>query len=384
MIFDLDADRVRNRPGIKWGREGPDVLAAWVADMDVELPKVVLDAVRERIDSGGLGYDFYDQPIPVLRVFAERMQTAFGWTVDPLDVVRVHDVIQGLELSITHLTEPGDGIIFQTPAYPPFFSSVEGHGRRVVPNPLIESGDGWRLDLDHFEAVASAPDVTAAILCQPHNPCGMVLDADDIAAVVGIAERHDLVLISDEIHCDLVYEPRRHVPVASVSDLAAERTVTVTAATKSFNMAGLRMAFLHSASQRYGPVVKKIPKRLIGGIGILGQVATIAGWTQANDWLDELRSGLDQNRRLLADLLAERLPEVRYRPPDATYLAWLDCRALGLGDDPASVFLGKGRVYLNSGLDFGPEGAGYVRLNFATSPAMLDEATTRMAAALTR
>ena len=384
MIFDLDAERVRNRPGIKWGREGPDVLAAWVADMDVELPKVVLDAVRERIDSGGLGYDFYDQPIPVLRVFAERMQTAFGWTVDPLDVVRVHDVIQGLELSITHLTEPGDGIIFQTPAYPPFFSSVEGHGRRVVPNPLIEHDDGWRLDLDHFETVASAPDVTAAILCQPHNPCGMVLDADDIAAVVGIAERHDLVLISDEIHCDLVYEPRRHVPVASVSDLATERTVTVTAATKSFNMAGLRMAFLHSASQRYGPVVKKIPKRLIGGIGILGQVATIAGWTQANDWLDELRSGLDQNRRLLAGLLADRLPEVRYRPPDATYLAWLDCGALGLGDDPASVFLGKGRVYLNSGLDFGPEGAGYVRLNFATSPAMLDEATTRMAAALTR
>lgn len=384
MIFDLDAERVRNRPGIKWGREGPDVLAAWVADMDVELPKVVLDAVRERIDSGGLGYDFYDQPIPVLRVFAERMQTAFGWTVDPLDVVRVHDVIQGLELSITHLTEPGDGIIFQTPAYPPFFSSVEGHGRRVVPNPLIEHDGGWRLDLDHFETVASAPDVTAAILCQPHNPCGMVLDADDIAAVVDIAERHDLVLISDEIHCDLVYEPRRHVPVASVSDLAAERTVTVTAATKSFNMAGLRMAFLHSASQRYGPLVKKIPKRLIGGIGILGQVATIAGWTQANDWLDELRSGLDQNRRLLADLLAERLPEVRYRPPDATYLAWLDCRALGLGDDPASVFLGKGRVYLNSGLDFGPEGAGYVRLNFATSPAMLDEATTRMATALTR
>ena len=384
MIFDLDSERVRNRPGIKWGREGPDVLAAWVADMDVELPAVVLDAVRERIDSGGLGYDFYDQPIPVLRVFAERMGAAFGWQVDPLDVVRVHDVIQGLELAITYLTEPGDGIIFQTPAYPPFFSSVEGHGRRVVPNPLIGRDDGWRFDLDHFESVASAPDVTAVILCQPHNPCGMVLDADDIAAVIDIAERHDLVVISDEIHCDLVYAPRRHIPVASVSEPAPERTVTVTAATKSFNMAGLRMAFLHSASSRYGPVIKKIPKRLIGGIGILGQVATIAGWTEALDWLDELVAGLDANRHLLAELLAERLPEVRYRPPDATYLAWMDCRELGLGDDPASVFLGQGRVYLNSGLDFGPEGAGHVRLNFATSPAMLDEATARMAKAIGR
>ena len=384
MIFELDAERVRNRPGIKWGREGPDVLAAWVADMDVELPAVVLDAVRERIDSGGLGYDFYDQPIPVLRVFAKRMGEAFGWQVDPLDVVRVHDVIQGLELAITSCTEPGDGVIFQTPAYPPFFSSVEGHGRRVVPNPLIRHDDSWRLDLDHFESVASAPDVTAVILCQPHNPCGMVLDADDIAAVIDIAERHDLVVISDEIHCDLVYAPRRHIPVASVSELASERTVTVTAATKSFNMAGLRMAFLHSASSRYGPIVKKIPKRLIGGIGILGQVATIAGWTEALDWLDELVAGLDSNRRLLAELLAERLPEVRYRPPDATYLAWMDCRELGLGDDPASVFLGRGRVYLNSGLDFGPEGAGHVRLNFATSPAMLDEATARMAKAIGR
>ena len=384
MIFDLDAERVRNRPGIKWGREGPDVLAAWVADMDVELPAVVLDAVRERIDSGGLGYDFYDQPIPVLRVFAKRMGEAFGWQVDPVDVVRVHDVIQGLELAITCCTEPGDGVIFQTPAYPPFFSSVEGHGRRVVPNPLIRHDDGWQLDLDHFESVAAAADVTAVILCQPHNPCGMVLDADDIAAVIDIAERHDLVVISDEIHCDLVYAPRRHIPVASVSELASERTVTVTAATKSFNMAGLRMAFLHSASSRYGPIIKNIPKRLIGGIGILGQVATIAGWTEALDWLDELVAGLDSNRRLLAELLAERLPEVRYRPPDATYLAWMDCSELGLGDDPASVFLGRGRVYLNSGLDFGHEGAGHVRLNFATSPAMLDEATARMAKAIGR
>lgn len=384
MIFDLDSERVRNRPGIKWGRQGPDVLAAWVADMDLEMPDVVLDAVRERIDSGGLGYDFYDKPILVLDVFAKRMGAAFGWEVDPADTLRVHDVIQGLELAITQLTAPGDGIIFQTPAYPPFFSSVEGHGRRVVANPLIRGDDGWRLDLDHFDAVAAAPDVTAVIICQPHNPCGMVLDADEVATVVDIAERHDLVVISDEIHCDLVYAPRRHIPVASVSDLARERTVTVTAATKSFNMAGLRMAFLHSASQRYRPVITAIPKRLIGGIGILGQVATVAGWTEGLDWLDELVTGLDKNRHLLADLLAQRLPEIRYRPPDATYLAWLDCSELGLEDDPADVFLKQGQVYLNSGLDFGPEGANHVRINFATSPAMLDDATARMAKAIGR
>ena len=148
MIFDLDTDRVRNRPGIKWGRQGPDVLAAWVADMDLELPDVVLDAVKARIDTGGLGYDFYDKPIPVLDVFVKRMGEAFGWQVEGADTVRVHDVIQGLELAITYCTKPGDGIIFQTPAYPPFFSSVEGHGRRVVPDPLICDDNGWRLDLE--------------------------------------------------------------------------------------------------------------------------------------------------------------------------------------------------------------------------------------------
>ncbi len=348
------------------------------------MPAPVLAALRERIDSGGLGYDFYDQPIPVLDVFAKRMGEAFGWQVDSSDTVRVHDVIQGLELAITACTKPGEGIIFQTPAYPPFFSSVEGHGRRVVANPLVRHDAGWRLDVDHLDAVAAAPDVTAVIVCQPHNPCGVVLDADDIEALIDVAERRDLVVISDEIHCDLVYPPMRHLPVASASDLAAQRTVTVTAATKSFNMAGLRMAFLHSASARYGPVVQAIPKRLIGGIGILGQVATVAGWTEALDWLDELVTGLDHNRHLLAELLAERLPEVRYRPPDATYLAWLDCRELGLGDDPAAAFLEHGKVYLNSGLDFGPEGAGHVRLNFATSPQMLDEITARMAEALGR
>ncbi len=360
------------------------MVAAWVADMDVEMPPAVLDAVRQRIASGGLGYDFYDPPITVLDVFAQHMSEAFGWQVDPGDVVRVHDVIQGLELAITRCTQPGDGIIFQTPAYPPFFSSVEGHGRRVVPNPLKRHDSGWQLDLDHLESAASAPDVTALILCQPHNPCGLVLDADDISAVIGIAEQHDLVVISDEIHCDLVYAPKRHSPVASVSELASQRTVTVTAATKSFNMAGLRMAFLHSASTRYGPIIASIPKRLIGGIGILGQVATIAGWTEALDWLEELLAGLDSNRRLLAELLGERLPEVLYRPPDATYLAWLDCRALELGNDPAAAFLDRGQVYLNSGLDFGPQGAGHVRLNFATSPEMLDEATARMAKVVNR
>jgi cystathionine beta-lyase len=186
-------------------------------------------------------------------------------------------------------------------------------------------------------------------------------------------------VVSDEIHCDLVFEPLRHIPAASISELASERTVTITAATKTFNMAGLRMAFVHTASERYGPQLKEISTRMLGGINGLGQIATVAGWEHGDDWISELVAGLDHNRHLLFDLLAEQLPGVRYRLPQATYLSWLDCRELDLGENPAEIFLSRCQVALNSGLDFGSEGAGHVRLNFATSPEMLTMIVERMA-----
>jgi len=382
VIFDLNLDRVRNRPGIKWERHGNDVLSAWVADMDVEVPDFIKEAVIERIEVGGLGYGFYDEPIPVLEAFKSRMDTAFGWNVDTEDVMRVHDVIQGLEWVLHTLTPPGSEIVVQTPVYPPFYSSVEGTGRGWVANPLLENEDGWALDFDHLDEVAARDNVSALLLCHPHNPCGYVMTAADLAQIIEIAERNNLLVISDEIHCDLVYSPHRHVPTASISELAAQRTVTLTAATKTFNMAGLRMAFIHSSSRQYSPQLKEIRPRMIGGINGLGQVATVAGWEEGDAWIADLVEGLDHNRHLLAELLREHLPQIRYRPPQATYLSWLDCRELGLGDDPAEIFMSRGKVALNSGLDFGIEGTGYVRLNFATSPEMLTMIVERMASAV--
>jgi len=379
MIFDLDLERVRNRPGIKWERHGSDVLSAWVADMDVEVPQFIKDAVMSRIESGGLGYGFYDEPIPVLEAFKNRMQKAFNWEIQTSEVLRVHDVIQGLEWVIRTLTPDGSGIVVQTPVYPPFYSTIEASGRHWVSNPLIETEEGWALDFDHLESIAADPDVSTLLLCHPHNPCGLVMTREDLARIVDIAERNDLLVISDEIHCDLVFAPLRHIPAASISELASERTVTITAATKTFNMAGLRMAFVHTASERYGPQLKEIPTRMLGGINGLGQIATVAGWEHGDDWISELVAGLDHNRHLLFDLLAEQLPGVRYRLPQATYLSWLDCRELDLGENPAEIFLSRCQVALNSGLDFGPEGAGHVRLNFATSPEMLNMIVERMA-----
>lgn len=382
MIFDLNLDRVRNRPGIKWERHGNDVLSAWVADMDVEVPDFIKQAVIERIEVGGLGYGFYDEPIPVLEAFKSRMNTAFGWNVETEDVMRVHDVIQGLEWVLHTLTPPGSEIVVQTPVYPPFYSSVEGIGRKWVANPLLESEKGWALDFDHLAEVAKGDNVSALLLCHPHNPCGYVMTPADLAQIIEIADANNLLVISDEIHCDLVYSPHRHVPTASISELAAQRTVTLTAATKTFNMAGLRMAFIHSSSRQYSPQLNEIRPRMIGGINGLGQVATVAGWEKGDAWIAELVAGLDHNRHLLSELLKEHLPEIRYRPPQATYLSWLDCRELDLGDDPAETFMSRGKVALNSGLDFGIEGTGHVRLNFATSPEMLTMIVERMASAV--
>ena len=308
MIFDLNLERVRNRPGIKWERHGSDVLSAWVADMDVEVPDFIKEAVVERINEGGLGYGFYDEPIPVLEAFKSRMSNAFDWNVETDDVLRVHDVIQGLEWVLDTLTPPGSGIVVQTPVYPPFYSSVEGTGRTWVANPLMETEDGWALDFDHLDEVAAQGNVSALLLCHPHNPCGYVMTPTDLAQIIEIADRNDLLVISDEIHCDLVYSPHRHVPAASISDLAAQRTVTLTAATKTFNMAGLRMAFVHSSSQQYSPQLKEIRPRMIGGINGLGQVATVAGWEQGDAWIAELVDGLDHNRHLLSELLSQHLP----------------------------------------------------------------------------
>ena len=382
MIFDLNLDRVRSRPGIKWERHGNDVLAAWVADMDLEVPDFIKEAIIERIEVGGLGYGFYDEPIPVLEAFKSRMDTAFGWAVDTEDVMRVHDVIQGLEWVLQTLTPPGSEIVVQTPVYPPFYSSVEGTGRNWVANPLLENEEGWALDFDHLAEVAARENVSALLLCHPHNPCGYVMTPADLAQIIEIADRNNLLVISDEIHCDLVYAPHQHVPTASVSELASERTVTLTAATKTFNMAGLRMAFIHSASKQYAPQLREIRPRMIGGINGLGQVATVAGWEKGEAWIASLVEGLDHNRNLLAELLSAQLPQIRYRPPQATYLAWLDCRELGLGDNPAEIFMSRGKVALNSGLDFGVEGKGHVRLNFATSPEMLTMIVERMAVAV--
>jgi cystathionine beta-lyase len=378
---DLDLPALQARTGAKWSRYGPDVLPLWVADMDLPLPAPVRAALDRVLDGGDLGYPDWIGGNPLADVFAGRMQARFGWAVDADRVVTLTDVVQGIEVAVHLATEPGDAVLVQTPVYPPFLGAVTNQGRRLVESPLVQTASGWIVDPDHLRSVVAAERPPLMLLCHPHNPTGRLFDADELGLIADVAAEFDMVVVSDEIHADLVYGDAKFLPFASVSDNAAARTVTMTSATKAFNLASIRTAVAHLGSDRVREAWQQLPSHLLGSVSLLGVEATLAAWTAGDEWLADVLAQLDANRHRLGELLDEHLPAVGYHVPEATYLAWLDCRSLGLGDDPAAFFLEQAKVALNEGPRFGAPGNGFARLNFACSTAVLDEAVRRMARA---
>ncbi|MEY2975267.1 MAG: hypothetical protein RIR49_1687 [Actinomycetota bacterium] len=365
----LDLARVAGRPGVKWGLH-PGRLAAWVADMDFPVAPAITDRLRTLIDEGSLGYpNWGGKPSPAARLFVDRMADRFGWGID---VDRVHDladVVQGVRLAVGMLTDPGDAIVLHLPAYHPFLHTLRDMGRRLVAAPF---------DLDELADVLRRERPRAMILCHPQNPTGHVFDRDELTRLAALAGEHDLVVISDEIHSDLVHAPATHIPFASISPEAQARTITVTSASKAFNLAGLRWAVMHVGVERFDSELRSYPDHWFGEANVLGVEAAVGAWTDGDEWLGAVMTVLDENRHRLVDLLAEHLPDVRYEPPMATYLGWLDCSALGGGDAPHEIFRKRG-VEVSPGLQFGEIGAGHVRLNFATSPAILERIVRTMA-----
>ena len=317
-------------------------------------------------------------------VFCERMEDRFGWRPDPLRVEILSEVVQGMYLAIEAYSDPGQGVVVQTPIYPPFLGSIRDTGRRLVDNPMRLSTKGIDFDLDGLEATLD-PDCRLLLFCNPHNPSGRVYERTELERVAELAVQHDLVVVSDEIHGDLVYEGRHHIPIATLGPEIARRTVTLTSASKAFNIPGLRTAVAHFGSpelqRRFNTIV---PRHARGGIGLLGLDASIAAWRWAQPWLDEVLSYLSTNRDVAEQALLERLPEIRFLRPEATFLAWLDCTALGLEEAPAAHFLRHGRVALSQGEFFGEHWKGFARLNLATSRTILLEAIERMAKAVGR
>ncbi|MCZ7373658.1 MalY/PatB family protein [Micromonospora sp. WMMC250] len=374
----LTIGQLRQRTSLKWREYPDDVLPLWVAEMDVPLAEPVARAITDAVARGDTGYTAGTAYPQALAEFAHRR---WGW--DGLAVERttlVPDVMHGVVEVLRLVTDVGDAVVVNCPVYPPFYDFVTHAGRRIVEAPL---GEDLRIDLgaleDAFRRARAGGRPAAYLLCNPHNPTGVLHTAAEMAAVAGLADQHGVRVVADEIHAPVVVGGAQFTPYLSVP--GAENGLSLMSASKGWNLAGLRGALLIAGPAAAGDLAR-IPFEASVSTSHLGVIAHTAALRDGGDWLDAVLAGLDDNRRLLAALLAEHLPVVRYQPGQATYLAWLDCRALGLGDDPASVFLDRGRVALNPGTAFGTGGGGHVRLNLATAPELITEAVRRMAAAV--
>ena len=371
---------LRSRTGEKWTQFDEDVLPLWVADMDFEVADPIRRALQRALDTGDLGYPWHPQPTAIPGLFADRMQRLYGWHVDPRRVELVTEVVQAMYVAVHQLTEPGDGIIVQRPIYPPFVGLVEKLGRTLVDNALREAEVSYLLDVDLLREQAQHAKIL--LLCNPHNPTGRVMRREELQAIGDIAVEHDLVIVSDEIHQELVYPGAAHVPIASLSPEVEARTITIASTSKAFNIAGLRCAVTHFGSHDLRRRFLDFPRHLRGGLNSLGILATEAAWAHSDPWLEDVRAYLLANRDFTAEFVRSEMPGVPHTRPEATYLAWLDCRELELPMPPAKFFLEHARVGLSEGTTFGPMGEGFCRLNFSTSRAILEDALGRMAKAL--
>jgi cystathionine beta-lyase len=378
-----DFDRVIDRRCSdcdKWRRYGADVLPLWVADMDFVSPEPVLRALHERVDHGIFGYG--TEPPELRQVVVERLARLYGWQVDPQALVFVPGVVTGFNMACRAVTSPGEGALVQTPVYPPILKAPANARLTCDEMELSLQPDGrYTIDFAAFEE-AITDRTRIFILCNPHNPVGRVFRREELERMAEICLRHDLVICSDEIHCDLLFQESRHVPIASLDPEVAERTITLIAPSKTYNIAGLHcsVAIIQNAELR--AQFKAAGAGLVPGVDVLGYVAGLAAYCYGEPWLEEVLCYLEANRDWLLQAVAAQLPGVRMGKPEGTYLAWLDCRQAAIPGNPYEFFLDKAKVGLSDGQDFGQGGAGFVRLNFGCPRATLAEALDRMQAAL--
>jgi cystathionine beta-lyase len=378
----FDFDRIparRDSDSNKWRKFPPDVLPLGVADMDFASPPAVVAALRARVEHGFFGY-LTEQP-ELREVVAERVTKRYGWRVTPEAVMPVPGVIAGFNLAIRALTTPGDGLLVQTPVYPPILRAAGNHGLTRDGHPLTRGADG-RYTVDaHTFAGAIQPRTRAFLLCNPHNPVGRLFERRELEAMAETCLRRDLWIIADEIHGDLLFDGRQHVPMATLAPEVEQRTITLLAPSKTFNVPGLKCAAAVVPNPALRERLTAAVSDLVPKLNVLGHTAAVAAYREGDAWLEALLRYLEANRDFLVREVRARLPGVRVAAPDATYLAWLDCRETGL-DDPYAFFLERARVALNDGRTFGPGGEGFVRLNFGCPRALLAEAVARMAVAL--
>ncbi|MCC6135283.1 MAG: PatB family C-S lyase [Candidatus Contendobacter sp.] len=373
----------RGTDSLKWQRYGA-ALPLWVADMDFTAPQPVLTALHQRIDHGIFGYGA--PPDTLTETLCARMADLYQWTVTPEQIVYLPGLVCGLNIACRAVGEPGDAVLVQTPIYPPFLSAPLYQDRQLITAELTVENRNGRLFYTFDDAVfakAISPETRLFILCHPHNPVGRSFSIDELSRLADICEQHDLVICSDEIHCDLLLDGQRHSPFATLSPEIAQRCITLMAPSKTFNIAGLGASFAIIQNPELRQRFKHAMRGIVPDVNVIALTAALAAYQHGSDWLQQLLPYLATNREVLMNYVDQHLPGIHITKPEATYLAWLDCREAGIAGNPHEFFIQNAGVAMNDGATFGPSSEGFIRLNFGCPRATLLDGLERMRVALT-
>lgn len=372
-------DELRTHRSEKWREFPNDVLPLPVAEMDFPVAKPIRDLLLEMVSRSDLGYL---GPIPeVALAFEGFAKRRWNWALDPNQVHIVTDVGVGVVEVLRLFTGPGDRVLINTPVYHNFNTWIRETNLERIDVPFVHDGEKWNLDLVAVES-AYRGGVKAHLLCNPHNPIGFVYSKSELVKIAEMAKEYSVIVISDEIHGPLTYSEATFTPFLSLGEAAESVGIVVTAASKAWNIAGLKCAIVLSQNEKMNALLGRLPIATHYRASLLGGFATAAAYAEGEEWLDGLLKTLDSNRYFLRDLLEKKIPQIKYQVPQCTYLAWLDLEALNLGRNPSQTFLDRGRVALSPGKAFSPQTPNYARLNFATSPEILTEAVNRMVVAI--
>jgi len=374
----MNFDKIVNRrlsDSIKWNKEDEDVLPLWVADMDFPVPEPVLIELQKRISHGIFGYSKTQESTKL--AIQAWLSDRHGWLVETDDILVIPGVVQGFNIAAAAFTHPGDNVLVQTPAYHPFLEIALNSQLNQSTHTLFKDKKGhYRINADEFRKAIS-PQTRIFMLCNPHNPTGRVFSKKELIKMADVCLQENIIICSDEIHSDLVFQGAKHIPIASLSNDISQKTITLISASKTFNLAGLKSSAVIISNPALREQFKAKLRGFSGSVNLLGDTAMAAAYSHGHDWLDELLQYLEINRDILVDFVSNELPGINIQSPQGTFLGWLDCTGSGL-ENPAEHFLTKGRVALNSGDWFGSEFHKYARINFGCPREILLSALDRI------
>jgi cysteine-S-conjugate beta-lyase len=378
--FETVHDRRKTR-SVKWDNlqalyGGEDVLPMWVADMDFQSPRAVIHALKDKAEHGIYGYTMTDASIA--KVVSRWVEKRHGWRIKPSWLLYSPGVVTSLHMAIQTFTNPGDQVIIQTPVYTPFYSVVKQHERKLVENPLLEDNGVYTMDLEHLET-CFRNGAKAMILCNPHNPVGRVWTKQELEQLAALCQTYDVLLLSDEIHADLIHSGHQHIPIASLSEDMSKRTLTFLSPSKTFNIAGLQVSYaIVQEEEKRQQLQETFTKQGIHMLNTMAVAALEAAYTEGEEWLTGLLDILAVNKQLVEEALADT-PLIKPIPLEGTYLIWLDCRNMKLNQkDLMDFFANKAKLGFNGGEQFGDAGTGYVRMNIACPPETMRDALQRL------